>query len=127
MKKGDIVRVFKQPKDMYHQVEGEIGFIEETNKTHASIMALRPDGSCGGGGRVPLDCLTLETDPAWLRAKKAYDARMDALRKEYDLRTKRYNKVLKHVAKKYNISKKKAENIYNDLNEWEEYYRENFT
>jgi len=125
MQKGDIVRIFKQPTDLGPQIKGTVGFIENIVGKYAAIQALRLNGESDGGGSVPLSCLQLETDPMWLRAKKAYDRRMDVLYNEYEKRTKCYKKVLRHVAKKYNISKKKAEKIHKALDSWEEYYWEN--
>jgi len=87
MKKGDLVRIAKQPPDLLPQVVGEVGFIEEVLEGYASFQGLKTTGDRSGCGSVPLDCLVPETSSGWIEARRLFDERQRRFEHAYPVDT----------------------------------------
>lgn len=71
-----VVRIAKQPPDLYPGILGNVGYIEEMTDTMAQLQCVSLTGVGVGFGVVPLSCLVIEEDPKWLAAvqkKKGID------------------------------------------------------
>ena len=114
---GDIVRVVKQPSDMYVCIVGWVGFIDSLheNGTHALISTLKVDGSVGGCGTVMLDCLAPESAPHWVEAKRLYDENLARMLEVYRARTERINARIAEIAKKHYLIVDEVVSIHEDV------------
>jgi shikimate kinase len=115
LKEGDLVRIVKQPPYVVVQVIGEVGILSEIKENYSIFDAIRRNGSVGGGGAVPLDCLVLEQSAEWLRAKDIYLANQAKILKEAEDRTARYKALLKETAEKYGVTQEAAIAIHSAL------------
>ncbi len=112
---GDIVRVARQPNGLVSKIVGEVGFIEETNDTHAQFNGLKLDGSFSGCGAVPFDCLELETGAQWKQAKVTRDTNSARTLAEGLGRGARINAGIAVVAAKHGLSVDVVETIYQEM------------
>jgi hypothetical protein len=111
---GAIVRVVKQPNDLYVHIKGDVGFIDEMLEggTHARIVTLKLDGEMGGTGPVMLDCLEPELAPEWAEAKRIHDEN-----KAYQVaillaRSDRIKTRIQELAQEYGLTPEKVDEIH---------------
>lgn len=57
LKKGDIVTIVRQPSMIAQRIVGITAKVIEVGGPNAEIEEITADGSCGGHGTVPVDCL----------------------------------------------------------------------
>ena len=115
MKVGDIVRVVKQPPDMRPHIVDEVGYVEEIDGEWARIQALRPDGSAGGCGCVPVSCLAPETSSLWTAARAKHDACVKRLHEEGTVFSERVRAKEAELAVKHGISVEAVRNIQQEI------------
>jgi hypothetical protein len=112
---GNIVRVIKQPPDIMARIEGEVAFITEVFETHAQIETLKLDGSAGGFGRVPLDCLAPEGGAEWVVAKKKRDDYEALLKAKSLTNSTRFKKGIAEISKRHRLSESEVRQIYEEV------------
>ena len=112
---GDIVRIVKQPPGALPYVQGEVGFIDEIRDSYAMVETIRADGSRGGGGGVPFDCLAHEPGEVWKQAKNKVDAEKACFLAGAEARTARWQALLEKVAQKHSVTVEAVKEIYKEL------------
>lgn len=116
---GDIIKVIKQPKDLFVQIIGEVAYIEDIKEDFVSIRTIKPNGCRGGGGSIPISCIELEGGDIWKEHKKAIDAADAQFEIECKTRQENWLKFVDKIANKYNLSRETIINIRNDLSEFD--------
>lgn len=117
MKVGDIVRVARQPSDLFPSIEGNVGFVEELQGAYARIITLHADGTGAGGGSVPIACLEIEVSPVWASAKRIYDDVFARGLEESLARGRRYKDALSRIAGRHGLTTEMVAAIERELAE----------
>ena len=125
MKVGDIVRVWKQPRDLPAQIIGNVGFIEEMVVDRARLQCFRRDGSISGGGCIPIECLALEESPKWLEGKRLFDDRMRKSQNASERFSERLYAKEVELANRFGITSKDVNVIHSEIQSmWSDYQEE---
>ena len=111
---NDIVRIGKQPNGVLPHIAGETGFIDSFHEDgiHVGFTALRRDGSVGGCGTVPLECLVPNNEPHWVLAKQIYDETRAKNLSDAIARTERVRAGVELIAQEYKIPVEAVEDIH---------------
>jgi hypothetical protein len=112
---NDLVRIVEQPAGSLFPVQGLVGYIEEIQGPKAIVNVLSAQGQMGASGPVPLTHLETVTDPLWVAAKSHHDARITAIEAEGEARRTAWLKRVSTVAKRFGLSPKKVQDIYDLL------------
>ena len=130
-KVNDLVIITKQSPGINSHIDmrGLQGFIEEIQGDVAQFQELNEKGYGGGGGGVPLDCLTLANDnPQLIAWKQAREERIAKNRKEAEERTKRFNQLKESYLQKaieLGVNRGTAEEIFKLSAEFESDWERN--
>ena len=126
MNPGDIVRVIKQPLNLLVHIVDEVGFIESRTKFCESegrakqddliqIQTLQLDGSLGGSGWIPIQCVQLESSLEWTEAKNKYDIHINKVLTESKIYTAKIQAGRIEIATRYGITLEVLKNIIKDV------------
>ena len=123
-KEDDLVRVIAQPPKQFVQIKGLCGYIEEVSEEgdYYGFQSLEHNGSVGGYGGVPDNCLEL-CDETWLG--RAKEIRYKTLQTNWEACQRRSNRVkeaLQKLADKHRISLEEIRAIQLDLKELDSVY-----
>ena len=128
-KTGDVVKIVKQPENQIVNLVGERAVVEEIicSKEHpelaiANVNSMKINGYHAGWGSVSIDCLEMETDPAWLEAAKVYPAYLekDKIRKQKV--ESWFDGELSKISAIHKIDPRVAESFFFDmLSAWHDY------
>src|SRR5271170_2806080 len=118
MRVGDVVRIITQPKNQITPVQGLVALIfgidPEPNKL-VHINTIRRDGTSGGSGSVPIDCLELELGTEWIEAKRIWNERAARSSSDSQLFQSNWEKMIQNLALEHGIKPAEVKHIYNEL------------
>ena len=112
MRKGDTIRVAKQPSNQWVGIVGEVGVIDEIKDDYAQIdtFDLKRQKQSGSGS-VPIDCLEPYSDSRLRAALETREREMAATLAACEARQKKWSELVRKVATENGISCELAEKV----------------
>jgi len=122
---GQLVRITANAPGSYHDVAGQVGFIEipsPPDGKHVQVHLIDTDGRLTGVGHHPNMLLEIENDPLWIHALKLYQQRVQAFEQEAMQRTQRWQAFVSTIAAEYGLSTDTVLSLYTRMRVQDEQY-----